>query len=36
MTTFTTIIPYIFEETCILLELPFHAELNGLYLNSVY
>ena len=26
---------YIFEETCILLESPFHAELNGLYPNYV-
>ena len=27
---------YIFEETCILLELLFHAKLNGLLFNSIY
>ena len=26
----------IFEETYVLLELPFHTELNGLCLNSIY
>ena len=34
--SFSVVNLYIFEETYILLELPFHMELNGLCPNSVY
>ena len=34
--SFTVVSPYIFEETYILLESPFHVEFNGLCPNSVY
>ena len=33
--SFSVVSLYIFEETCILLESPFHAELNGLCPNSI-
>ena len=34
--SFSVVRLYIFEETCILLESPFHTELNDLCPNSVY
>ena len=34
--SFSVVSICIFEETCILLELPFHADLNGLCPNAVY
>ena len=34
--SFSVVNHCIFEETCILLKSPFHAEWNGLYPNSVY
>ena len=33
---FSVINLYIFEETCIVLESPFHSELNGFYFNFVH
>ena len=34
--SFSVVSFYIFNETYILLESPFHTELNGLFPNSVY
>ena len=33
---FSVVILCIFEDTCTVLELPFHVELNGFCPNSVY
>ena len=33
---FSIINLYIFKETCIVLESPFHSELNGFCFNSIY